>query len=565
MSVALVCAGCASSGGEPINIAVTAVDGCDGSGADRLADVGADRLRFTVVHRAAADATAELVCDRAVEIAAGSAGSSALMLDTDVDGLLDLRVEAYANTTRVAVGAVIGINRRPRLAPLGIVLARADRASCAPGLMKAGRAFHSATVLPSGDVLLIGGLTDRSPWSSTPDARHLWVNGTIELYDPRTGTFTTVVGDRPPGRAFHSAFLLAGPPQGPYDVLLVGGVAAREAAAPVEPVFVVGGSADPLPLVPGSGARPADAVVVRFYPWADPPQVQRLTSSPVFAQRMLHAAAQIEGRAIIAGGATEYAKGVLSTVDDLELMPDAAATEHLGPFALQRSRVGAAAAPLSTDRVLLFGGNLGSSATALAADAAEVIALADPPTSSLAAYDSGSSAQVDAVAHATLTAVGSGELLLVGGLAIADGAARQPRARVAQRITSVGARLRVADVDAGGLTPRAYHRVVPVGEGGALVIGGSTAACGSGPLCGSREVYRYDPGAGGLASFTAMAVARMGHAVSKLLDGGSLLVSGGLSLEGGRLIAQRAVELLAVTGDDPFGRAPGAVSDKVCP
>lgn len=62
----------------------------------------------------------------------------------------------------------------------------------------AGRLFHTATLLPSGKVLLVGGETDSSGGSPTP---------TAELYDPLTGT-SQPTGSMTAARESHTATLL---------------------------------------------------------------------------------------------------------------------------------------------------------------------------------------------------------------------------------------------------------------------------------------------------------------------------------------------------------------------
>jgi hypothetical protein len=68
---------------------------------------------------------------------------------------------------------------------------------------------HTATLLPDGMVLVVGG-------SSSGDLE--WTLSTAELYDPSTGTWSVAAGKLAAGRIFHAATLL---PSG--DVLVTGG------------------------------------------------------------------------------------------------------------------------------------------------------------------------------------------------------------------------------------------------------------------------------------------------------------------------------------------------------
>jgi hypothetical protein len=76
------------------------------------------------------------------------------------------------------------------------------------GNMNARRAFHSATLLPNGKVLIAGGSDEGHPWSASD---------TAELYNPDTEQFSLVESKMTALRSDHSATLL---PNG--KVLIVG-------------------------------------------------------------------------------------------------------------------------------------------------------------------------------------------------------------------------------------------------------------------------------------------------------------------------------------------------------
>ena len=50
----------------------------------------------------------------------------------------------------------------------------------------AGRAFHSATSLPGGQILFIGGLIARNDGKNGPATADLYVTGSIEGWNPTT-------------------------------------------------------------------------------------------------------------------------------------------------------------------------------------------------------------------------------------------------------------------------------------------------------------------------------------------------------------------------------------------
>lgn len=81
----------------------------------------------------------------------------------------------------------------------------------ATGSPNQGRTYHSATLLPSGEVLIAGGQISVSGGSQTISS--------AELYDPVSGSFTTIAATLGDDRTGHSATLLAS-----GDVLLVGGL-----------------------------------------------------------------------------------------------------------------------------------------------------------------------------------------------------------------------------------------------------------------------------------------------------------------------------------------------------
>lgn len=170
----------------------------------------------------------------------------------------DLFVEAFDDKKqRIASGAVLGWSpvgaAGATVTPPKVRLLPAEKWSCLPGSTDATkalrllqqRAFHSATRLPNGEVFYAYGLTTAAsgdaPSMGEPESTQKYFATTaMEVYDPVTQSFVAVKdGGTPVARAFHHAVLLDGPAEGPYRILIVGGLAAVSAGKP----FLGGASA----------------------------------------------------------------------------------------------------------------------------------------------------------------------------------------------------------------------------------------------------------------------------------------------------------------------------------
>jgi hypothetical protein len=90
------------------------------------------------------------------------------------------------------------------------------------------RAFHTATTLPNGQILIAGGLKPSTSGDAASGDMY-YIDGTVEVYDPPTGTFISFMNEPgpPTPRAFHTAFLLPDKHDGTYQVALVGGVSTK--------------------------------------------------------------------------------------------------------------------------------------------------------------------------------------------------------------------------------------------------------------------------------------------------------------------------------------------------
>jgi hypothetical protein len=114
-------------------------------------------MRLTVV-RKSADGSRELVCD-----ATGKVPSDALNLDLGPGDATTLEYYGeYFNDSgqREASGALLASNVTPAsdAPPPTLHMFSTGTWSCPPSKLAHARAFHSATALPTGELLLIGGV-----------------------------------------------------------------------------------------------------------------------------------------------------------------------------------------------------------------------------------------------------------------------------------------------------------------------------------------------------------------------------------------------------------------------
>jgi Kelch motif. len=196
----------------------------------------------------------------------------------------------------------------------------------ATGSMKTARGFHTATPLADGRVLIVGG--DDAAWSSGPFL------ASAELYDPKTGTFSTT-GSMSVGREYHTATQLAD-----GRVLVTGGADQ--------------GGAQSL-----ASAELYDPKTGKFSP-----------TGPMTAMRIYQSATLLpDGRILVAGGMSggrDYATGTFLYSAEL-YDPKTGTFSPTG--AMSDTRVYHTATSLSDGRVLVTGGYAKQAVTAALASA----------------------------------------------------------------------------------------------------------------------------------------------------------------------------------------------------
>jgi hypothetical protein len=392
----------------------------------------------------------------------------------------------------------------------------------ATGPLSAPRAEHAAILLTSGRVLVVGGTGSGGPLASA------------ELYDPATGTWAAT-GPLATPRAGATATAL---PSG--QVLVVGGrgvsgplasaelydpatgtwtstaslAQAREAFTatllPSGRVLVAGGTAS------GVRLNTAEVYDVATGTWA--------STGRLAVGRSSHTATLLpSGQVLVAAGTS--ASGRLASAE----VYDVATGTWTSTGALPQARHGHAAALLSSGRVFVVGGDGPSGYVAGSA-------LYDPATGT---WSSGVSLAPVRVLH-TATTLPSGRVLVVGGLGssgfLTSAQVYEPAA---------GSWSRTASLPFG----RYGHDATLLPTGRVLVVGG----VGGDYL---PRAHLYDPARGTWTETGSLSRGRSFHTVT-LLQSGQVLVAGGTG-NGGPLSSAElydpATGLWTVTGSMSRGR-----------
>ena len=330
----------------------------------------------------------------------------------------------------------------------------------AVGSMTTARWFHTATLLGNGKVLIAGGTT----------ATFAALN-TAELFDPATGTFTTLSSTMSAIRFYHTATLL---PNG--KVLIAGGSNGNNAATNRADLF--------------------------------DPASNTFTALPngMTSTRDRHTATLLpSGKVLIAGGygsGSPLTSGISNTA---ELFDPASGTFTPVPNTMTSARDNHTATLLPSGKVLLAGGDDGN--MGVFPSTAELF---DPAAGTFTALPLMISPRLDG----TATLLPTGKVLLAGGY------------------TNVGATntAELFDPTAGTFmvvassmnSVRYAHTATLLPDGMVLVAGGNTGTTAD----------LFDPTAGTFAAVSSMMnSARFGHSAT-LLPSGMVLLAGGSSDSG---------------------------------
>ena len=220
----------------------------------------------------------------------------------------------------------------------------------ATGSMSARRADHSTTVLPGGQILIVGGFDGSARLVSA------------EMYDPETGTFTTA-GEMQQPRGGHVAAVLAD-----GRLLIAGGSSAAEDVLATAEIY------DP---TAGTFSRTGDMTVVRHK----------------------HAGAVLRDGTVLIVGGSDVRDG-FGRYTSTEIYDPTAGTFHPGAsMAAPRYKLSGAITALPTGDVVVGGGD----------EYVEVY------THALDSFRTAEGSVDASLAFATTTLLGDGRVLIVGG------------------------------------------------------------------------------------------------------------------------------------------------------
>ncbi|MDR2013743.1 MAG: InlB B-repeat-containing protein, partial [Rhodanobacter sp.] len=345
------------------------------------------------------------------------------------------------------------------------------------GSMTEARYGHTATVLSDGRVLVVGNCTDTTSSGNCLLGNTKQATNTAELYDPATGTWTSIATMKS-ARFGHTATLLSD-----GTVLVAGGVS-------------------------NTGIISAAEVY-------DPVAKTWTATGAMKAVRFGHTATLLPNGKVLVTGGTSGAYTSIAPLNTAELYDPVAKTWTL-TAAMTDARFAHTATLLSNGKVLVVGG-LKSFALLLGLTASSTAELYDPGTNKWSAAGTLVTAQY---LH-TASLLPNGQVLAAGGAtsstdisitAIANAELYDPVANKWAAIPAMN-------------TAHLSHTSAVLPNGQVLVAGGTDATA----ILASAELY--DPSGKSWTATGAMKDARMTH-VAVLLNNGQVLVAGGTNTTG---------------------------------
>ncbi|HEX2573353.1 MAG TPA: hypothetical protein VH877_27640 [Polyangia bacterium] len=580
----LVAAGClVSCGGKNVGPYLSLVvaqpernNTCQGEGALNTL-TGLARTRLTVRVRQPGSTTPQ-ICDLLLE--AGAKAPPPLRFPTPPAGsTVDFFAEAFragpSGYERIASGALFGQSLTPNQAynpdaPRPLTLVPTQSFRCLPRLkLRRTRAFHSATVLPNGQILFLGGLANSTSDNSIAGA-DFYIVGSAEVYDPTTEAFVTLTGgDALTPRAFHQAAVLPPPASNPnlIEIVLVGGVSYASPSGTPPAAFTTNTTfAGNLRLTPVANLIAVPATEILTYD----PAARTLTRRAAAGLEQIQPAifqggAPLSGRRLaLAGGFTSLAANVSASVanDTAALITTASTGSSLGSDSRVGVRVGPGLVPIDDNSVLLVGGNDPST------NPVAVVDYASPAYGSPTVLSGGLPPLWFPTVTPFVNPADTQIHALVSGGFLRDGnGAYSPSTLFPQRLDydpasgysvtqvaplgDLSLELTCPPTDPGHLRPVAWNAATRLLDGRILLSGGTArfggADCGSGdceendatPTCAVHQALLYDGATNRIQALSPLVngareglqIARWGHSQTLLPDG-TVLVAGGFTRSG---------------------------------
>lgn len=526
-------------------------------------------VRLTVVRRQS-DGSRQLVCD-----ALGKVPSDALNLDLGPGdrSSLEFYGEYFDESGQRQASGTLSFGAGAAATPTPTLhMYQTGAWSCPPSKLTQARGFHSATVLPTGEVLLLGGVTALSSYG--PDVFGLLASA--ELYDPRSGTFSALTPQTGSlsARALHQAAVVSS--SGSRTVVIAYGGLTGAAG---QPALFVPDSPTQLRLMPGGVATPAGAELLVYDAQARSLSVSKLSVGS-HQSGLLGGAALPGGGLLVAGGALFSSRLPFSRSSPAQLSPLA----ELGSFfpsgndldsgttytfangsASSPWLLAPSVTPLSVNSALILGAKQPADAT----PAPQALLATSLPAG--AAYPTAVAAMGPATVFHTATRLGppisamsgagSAQVLVTGGFVqdpVPPNTTRQPPTMAAARLYTVanpaqpsGAPTYQAVTPAfpsgtcgmadGHYRPAGFEAATTTLSGQQVLITGGTPSvpatgcneCDADDpaanklLCSLKQAALFDAGTQMLAPAPSLGLGRLGHQQVLLLDG-NILVSGGL-------------------------------------
>jgi hypothetical protein len=520
--------------------------------------VGATRVRLTYVDAGSND----LRCDVVLPLA----GPASVIAVPDASRPADLIVE-YVDDA----GVVLGRGRADGIdlggtGDVDVRVVAANAWSCAPERGFAARAFHSATPLPNGDLLLLGGIAGADGIDTIDLAAGFFLQTRAELFTPSTGGSrqVSIAGLVP--RAFHQAYVVQTDAAG-FTIAVVGGLTITGDPA-LTPVATVGVdtrlTASAMAVGAGGELLRYDTASSTFSRSAIDPDVERRGFGGLPASG---------SEAIAYVGGLDLAAAPPTVQADADRV-DPATGLRTTTIGTRRQRLGASVTALSADQLLVWGGDPTAGDGTGTAELGELLtSWTTAPSTQALTIDATGQGGPHRAFHAAALA-GDGSVIVAGGFRMEVGVATTPVTQVVQRLSTPTAMLLVTTLaDETMATPAGYGAALRLLDGDVLIAGGNpdplAAGCAPenmGLACATGLALRFDTATTTIAATGSLGVPRYGHQLSLLADG-TVAATGGLAVTtGGSLHAAVDIELYEPRGaaDDPLlpeiVRAPGDVA-----